>query len=54
MDPHQEFVRNCLQGVFSVPSPSSLAAHFAAKLSTRATDTTPEPHLEHPFEVLLH
>ena len=38
---------------FSVPSPSSLAAYFAAKLSTRDTDTTPEPHLEHPSEVLL-
>ena len=38
---------------FSVPSPSSLATYFAIKLSTRATDTTPKPHLEHPSEVLL-
>ena len=38
---------------FSVPSPSSLATYFSTKLSTRATDTTPEPHLEHPSEVLL-
>ena len=38
---------------FSVPSPSSLPTYFAAKLSTHATDTTPEPHLEHPSEVLL-
>ena len=38
---------------FSVPSPSSLATYFAAKLSTRATDTTPDLHLEHPSEVLV-
>ena len=38
---------------FYAHSPSSLATYFAAKLSTRATDTTPEPHLEHPSKVLL-
>ena len=38
---------------FSVPSPSSLTTYFAAKLFTRATDTTPELHSEHPSEVLL-
>ena len=30
-----------------------MAAHFAAKLSTRADDSTPEPHLDHPSKVLL-
>ena len=39
---------------YAVPSPSSLAAYFAAKLSTHANDTTSEPHLEHPSDVLLH
>ena len=41
------------RGHFSVPSSSSLAAYFSAKLSTRATDSIPEPHWEHPTEVLL-
>ena len=31
---------------FSVPSPQDLATYFANKLSTNASDTTPEPHLE--------
>ena len=39
----------------TVASPQDLAAHFADKLSTRASDTTPEPHLEYPSStVMLH